>query len=43
MLERRGKATKTTENNEYPAQMPLACTKYLQHTNPELKAFILVH
>jgi len=32
MLERRGKATKTTENNEYPAQMPLACTKYLQHT-----------
>jgi len=32
MLDRRGKATKMAENNEYPAQMPLACTKYLQNT-----------
>lgn len=31
MVEGRGTATMTAENSEYPAQIPLACTKYLQY------------
>jgi hypothetical protein len=31
MVEGRGIATMIAENSEYPAQMPFACTKYLQN------------
>jgi len=31
IVEGRGTATMTAENSEYPAQIPLACTKYLQY------------
>jgi len=35
MVEGRGTATMTAENSEYPAQIPLACTKYLQNAKSE--------
>jgi hypothetical protein len=44
MVEGRGIATMTAENSEYPAQMPFACTKYLQNAKSKYQnEWFLVH